>query len=245
MIRSLIRCLAGSLALSLAGCNVVVSDHPWFTASADDPRFSPGLWVALQSEDCSVVATAKLSTWPECAKPFFVRGAELLSPPEAKAGEPPIDPSVFTDLAKWKATSPVLVNGQPMVLQLRTEPIQTDGAVMPSALPAGEGAKFYLYLAVNAVAREPDGAVRSVRVWPVFCGPPPPPAAKGQTQKLEDLGSSGVSHKPFPGIHRGKVGCEADNAAAIRKAAALSEGVAVANEMPPFSARWLRNTLAP
>jgi len=250
MIRPIIRRLAMVMALpllgcSLAGCNVVISDHPWFTAGANDPKFSPGLWVALQNDACTFDAAASLASWPDCAKPFFVRGAELLSLPEAKEGQPPIDPAVFGDLAKWKANTPVLVAGQPMVLQLRADVMPTNGGGDPAPSPTAGAANLFLYLAVRAVSSDPGGALQVVRVWPVFCGPPPPPPAKGAVEKLENIGSSAVSRKPFPGLHPAKVGCEAANAAAIQKAAGLSEGVAAANEMAPFTARWLRATLAP
>jgi len=236
MSRSTIRILVAALALPLAACNVVVSQKPWFTASPGDPRLSPGLWVALQNGACSFSPTAKLETWPDCAKPFFVRGTELLGAPEARQGEPPLDPAVFSDLGKWQGSTPVMVAGNPLVMQLRSD-------VMQNGAPAGDG--FYLYLAMQPQVRDGDGTIRAVRIWPVFCGPPPPPPARGETQSIEDIGNSGVSRRPFPGLHKAKVGCEADSAAAIRRAAALSEDVAVANEMPPFSAKWLRATLVP
>ncbi|MDE2403944.1 MAG: hypothetical protein KGM17_04415 [Sphingomonadales bacterium] len=231
MIRSAIRAAVAVLALPLAACNVVVSQHPWFTAGADDPRLAPGLWVALQNDACTFDATRPLASWPECAKPFFVRGRELLSPPEPDKEQPARDAAVFADPARWQSSTPVIVAGNPMVMELRADVVQ------PASEPAP---KFYLYLALQPLAQAADGTLQALRIWPVFCGPPPPPSRQGETQTLDQLGSSGVSKRLFPGLKRAKVGCEASGADAIRKAAALSEGVAAANEMPPFKARWLR-----
>ncbi len=253
MIRAMSRLLAVlPAALLLAGCNVVTSEKPWFTASAADPRLAPGLWVVLQSSECAFDGVTALDKWPDCAKPFFVRGGEVLSPPDSKPGQPSVPPEVFDDLGKWKSTVPVLAAGDPMVWQLHPDVVATDGEGRP--LPPVDGATSaisdmagiaYLYIALRPVARNPDGTLRSVRLWPVFCGPPPPQAKASAPVSIQDMASEMVTHQPFPGLVRGKLGCTAASVTALRGAASLSEGVAAANGMPPAVGHWLRAGLGP
>jgi hypothetical protein len=258
MIRSMSRFLAaGPAVLLLAGCNVVTSEKPWFTASAADPHLAPGLWVMLQSSACEFESGATLDKWPDCAKPFFVRGGQVLSPPDSKSGEPPVPLEVLADLAKWKSTVPVLADGDPMVWQLHPDVVATDGEGHPLAPAEGAAPPFpgmagmaYLYIALRPVARDTDGTLRSIRLWPVFCGPPPPKSksetgASGAAGSIEDMAAQMVTRQPFPGLIRGKMGCTAASVAALRGAAALSEGVAAANGMAPIAGHWLRAGVTP
>lgn len=255
MTRSMPRLLAVMpAALLLAGCNIVTSEKPWFTATAADPRLAPGLWAMLQSSACELQPDAALDKWPDCAKAFFVRGDQILSPPDAKSGESPVPPEALADLTKWKSTVPVLAAGDPMVWQLHPNVVPTDGEGHP--LPAPEGAMpaipgmadmAYLYIALRPVAVDPEGTLRGVRIWPVFCGPPPPKSQAKATgeSSIDAAAAQMVTHQPFPGLVRGKLGCTAASVAALRGAAALSEGVAAANGMAPIAGHWVRAALAP
>jgi hypothetical protein len=57
-----------ALALSLGGCNMVVSDRPLFTKADthDTPVFKAGLWGA-EDPNCVFDSTQPLESWPKCA----------------------------------------------------------------------------------------------------------------------------------------------------------------------------------
>ncbi|MBW8783519.1 MAG: hypothetical protein JF593_02580 [Novosphingobium sp.] len=245
MIRSACRfAFAAATAALLAGCNVVLSEQPWLTSHADDPRLAPGLWAVLRTPQCPLDAAATVDAWPECARPVFVRGRELLAPPEAKHDGPPVAAEVLRDLARWNASTPVLGDGEPMLLQLQADVSTSDGEGATAATAVRHKGP-YLYLALHPLTRAAGGAVSSVRLWPVFCGPPPPERPATATPSIDTLASAGMTSRPFPGLSIAKLGCAASNLTALRQAAALSEGVAAANGMPPLEAHWLRAGLAP
>src|SRR5579863_4115838 len=252
MIRSMSRLLAVvTAALLLAGCNVVTSEKPWFTASAADPHLAPGLWVMLQSSECAFDGAAALDKWPDCAKPFFVRDGEILSPPDSKSGDPPVPPEVFADLGKWKSTVPVLAAGDPMIWQMHPDVVAADGTGHPlppdedaiSSFP-GMAGLAYFYIALRPVARDLDGTLRGVRLWPVFCGPPPPRAKASAAGSIQDMVAQLVTHQPFPGLALGKFGCTAATPSLRLAAPCRAVTLAAVNGMPPVAGHWLRAGLA-
>jgi hypothetical protein len=71
---------AAAFLLGLSGCNLVVSEEPWFTEAdaVPMPVLRDGLW---RSDDagCRVDESKPAERWPDCAEPLFVRGAEAWS----------------------------------------------------------------------------------------------------------------------------------------------------------------------
>lgn len=233
--------LAMAALMALAGCNMVISDKPWFAAGDPSVRLADGLWV-MEKPDCKFDPAAALPAWPECAQPLFVRGGAFLTPPDNHDPDAPKDRHLDVPLERWEATVPVLAGGDPIIVQLHLEAgPKSDVSIQPERLP-------YLYLAMRAGQRDPDGTLRAMRMWPVFCGPPPAKkagSARNKVSSLDQLADETFTSAPFPGLKRADPGCNADSVAALRGAAAKSEAVAVANGVPPIDSHWLRAGLAP
>lgn len=230
-------------ALWLAGCNLVLSEQPWFTARDDAPRLRPGLWAFVKSPTCKFDPASAVTEWPECAGPVLVRGSELVSPQDAsKADDPAARKSRLADVKNWQATTPVFAAGDPMIWQLHPEAKAGDGG--DASTPLGEVKVPYVYLASRVTMRGPQGQMQTLRLWPVFCGPPPLKRS-GKTHSLDALADESFTDRPFPGLKRHDPGCVAASEAALREAAVRSEAVAAANGVPPLEIRWVRETVEP
>lgn len=227
--------LAMATLMALAGCNMVISEKPWFAAGDPSVRLADGLWV-MEKPDCRFDPAAALPAWPECAQPLFVRGSAFLTPPDNRDPDAPKDRHLDVPLERWESTVPVLAGGDPIIVQLHLEsnPKSDDSiAIPPDQLP-------YLYLAMRAAQRDPDGTLRAMRMWPVFCGPPPAKVARDKASSPDRLADETFTSAPFPGIRRAETGCNAESVDALRGAAGKSEAVAAANGVPPIDAHWLR-----
>lgn len=220
------RLMIAGLALGLGGCNMVVSDKPWFAASeAAQPGLKDGLWVNLKGPDCQFDPALAVQDWPECAQPMLVDGA-FYRGPNGKADE---DKAQLADVAKWDKIEHVLVAGDPLIDQIDMKSGADD--------PTRSDSKGYLYIAARIVKRDADGRAIEVQRWPVACGPMPKQLPK---RKGMPIPSDFVTKAPFPGLKVKDSACTAADIAALRRAAALSEKIAVPNKTPPITSRWVR-----
>ena len=210
---------------ALSACNMVVSDKPWFDA-ASGPQLKDGLWANLDSPSCKLEAGTQLAKWPECAKPMMIRGNTYLGPP---ASDDPAQQAARFNPAKWQPLPHVLVEGDPQVDQLFLQ-----APASGETAPDGNARKsMYLYLAVKPTARDPDGRITATLRWPVMCGP------RARNTKGKDGQPIFVTDRPFTGLVVAEGACTARDPAALRNAAAQSEGVAQAAGFPTIVSRWI------
>ena len=135
-----------ALASLLAGCNVVVSDKPWFTATgaANAPKLREGVWLgsSIFSSPCAVDERRPIDAWPDCAKPVRIQKVAMVGLSKANG--------------RWQRTSYryVLANGLPFVLQV--------GATQ-------NGKSGYVYDWVRVTDLDDQGRVIAFTGGPVLC----------------------------------------------------------------------------
>ena len=216
--------LALSAMISLSACNMVVSEKPWFDA-ASGPQLKDGLWANLDSPDCVVDPAKTLAQWPECAQPMMIRGNAYSGPP---VGTDPAAAAARFDTSKWQPVAHVLSDGTPQIDQIFVEPpAGSDGP------PVADRKSMYLYIAVKPIARDSAGLITETRRWPVLCGPMP------KNPKDKNGKANFITDQPFAGLTVAEAVCTAKNPAALRNAAAQSEGVAQAAGFAIVLSRWI------
>ncbi len=217
--------LAALLGLALGGCNLVVSEQPWFAAgAAQQPGLKDGLWVNLKDAKCRFDPAEAIQDWPDCAQPMLVQGGYYRGPGPGQG-----DPGQLADVDKWERMAHLLAAGEPAIDQIDLSSADEADAARPT--------KGYLYLATRITARDEQGRAVAVVRWPVACGPLPKRQSRGKSRPGDH-----VSAKPFPGLVVKDSICTASDIDALRRAAALSEQVAVPNGTPPIISRWVRDT---
>jgi hypothetical protein len=148
-----------ALASLLAGCNVVVSEKPWFAANgaASTPRLREGVWLgsSIYSTPCVVDERRPIDTWPDCARPTLVQKFGLVG--------------LSKDKGRWRRTAYryVLADGQPFILQV--------GA-------SQNGKTGYVYDWVRVTGLDDQGRVIAFTAGPVFCAGP---ATSGGSTSLQ------------------------------------------------------------
>lgn len=219
--------LAG--AVMLGGCNMVVSERPWFDAPSG-PQLKDGIWAIVDMDECAVDPAAALVDWPDCARPVLVRGGEYLGPASGDDDRPPAE---RLDPARWDKIAHVLADGTPQIDQIAAKhPV---GSGRPPVDGVDEGKPFYIYTAVQPSATDSDGRITALRRWPVLCGPKPVRKA-GMTGR-----SRFVTEKPFKGLKIDGDSCTAKDLAALRRAAAGSEAIAGGDGYSIIISRWVRD----
>ena len=183
------------LALALGGCNMVVSDTPWFTTAdeAGGPRLREGLWAGPPDAGCTFKESDPADQWPKCANGILLKDHRMT--PLGKQGA-----SATMNIGAY-----VLAAGPPPIWQMRLTP--------SDALPMGGDLPQYIYLGFAPTKTDPDGRVTGFSSWLVQCGP-----LSGTGDKAET-----VTHAPFPGLVVGKVNCTAKARADLLNAARLSK----------------------
>ena len=210
----LIAAVAASL---LGGCNMVISEQPWFAAEASGPQLRQGLWVNLDPKGCTFDAAKPIEEWPECAEPMIVRGADYVLRDEEAEGGP-----------KWQTVPHVLAQGTPLVDQIEWYDKDKTGT---------KAKTIYLYFGLTATAQGSDGAITAVKRWLVQCGPIDPPG----TEKAEPGPPQMVTARPFAGLTVEGSNCKAANADALRGAARDSEAIASDDGNSPVMGHWVRD----
>lgn len=251
--------LIACLGLSLAACNMVVTETPMFTAADQTgPMMREGVWLA-DDPDCKVDTAKRADAWPECAQWFVYRGGQMEFPNEKP------------DLPFSGPVPIIVAGGEPQVWQMTLGMPAKDG---------DDGAQMNLYAGFEPLERDGQGRVVRYRSWPALCGPPPPEsgedggaegdgearltraAFEGQPKnsrrasedgfgadeafadtppdepslddlKLPDL----MTKEPFPGLTlMGKAGCKPDDEAALRNAVRASRAFEDEHE----EVRWVK-----
>jgi hypothetical protein len=228
----------------LSGCNMVVSEEPWFSAAdaAPAPVLRDGLWRSTES-DCRFEETKPAEQWPDCADAVFVRGEERWSMRWKDTDERGRHRRTF---AGWQSGNPLhdglaVPNGDHLIVQFRS-----DGA--PDASPsdaadhgAGEAeTPSYMYAAIRPAEYDGEGKATVLETWGVQCGPlpDPKPSPRRQSRSRRDEAeetTASVTDRPFPGLTVVDDDCIAESAEALRRAAVLSEALGNKNK-----SRWVR-----
>jgi hypothetical protein len=216
MRRKLAAILAPALLL---GCNVVYSEHPWFTSAnaAGAPRLRDGLWVVMDTPDCRLDESQPPEKWPECAEAMVVEGDRLLS---LNWTSDPVTGARKRDGADVAET--VLAAGNPRVLQFH--------ALGKEGEEGGTKAdKMWFYLGIRMTSRDTSGRITGFNRWVVNCGPTPP-----------EGDATGATRHPFHGIAVDGKDCTATSVSALRNAAARSERLPGKSGRPDIvPARWV------
>lgn len=201
----------------LIGCNMVVSDRPWFseTDAAGAPALRDGLWVMLEDADCRFDDSLPADQWPECAGALTVEGNRLTSREwdQPEAGGP-------RTLSSTDRAEIVLAAGNPRIMQFRS---------LGKAGDNGKEDSGWFYVGIRPTAQDASGRITAFNRWLVQCGPPPPP------------GGRYVTRHPFRGLTVMGSDCTATSLAALRNAAARSERLRNSKgqiDTPP--AHWVR-----
>jgi hypothetical protein len=159
MRRAALICLAGLLA----GCNIVTSTTPLFSAYGAQGRaqLRPGVWIE-EKQGCAVDTALPMDRWAACADGWVVEPNLIL------AGRDPGAPR-----ATWVRYPIVLARGDPAILQVT---MAEDG-----------GAPTYVYGGLRPLKQDGQGRVIEYRLWVAQCGPPPPPDPSGQRSAVGTL----------------------------------------------------------
>lgn len=249
MMKSVLRMLLVTILLPLlGGCNIVVSEQPWFTGeqATGAPRLRPGVWVNAASPDCEFDEAAPFGSLPECAGPAMVLadGTYAGLPKPEKRDRPGF---AMTDPRTWDQIRHVLVAGEPMIDQLSAKDAfrneDDDDADENGPMKSG-----FIYLAVEPSSFDPEGRILAVQIWLVQCGPiergtlSVASGAKRSTEaKAENLFP--VTRKPFKGLKMVDDVCMATSELALRNAASKSKSIATGEQDGVTRRRWLRDNL--
>lgn len=224
--------LAAVALAGLSGCNVVVSEEPWFTEADSEgvPTFRDGLWLRAAT-DCDVDVAAPPEQWPECADATRIRGREWLG---MRWTDPEDGQRTFVG---WETIPMLIAKGDPMVIQLSANALGPPVAVEADAdvIDLDDVDEFtggYLYAAMRPTKLDQNGEVVAYETWPVLCGPEP--AARGAGTDEDPFVGPYVTRHPFPGLTVVGDQCVADSSDALRAAAILSDPLAQHNET-----RWV------
>jgi hypothetical protein len=211
-------------ASALAGCNLVLSDQPWFgeADSIGAPTMRDGLWLVAGDPSCKADETRPIEFWPECAAVLVVRGEEHLEP---QWTWPAIHGKPFKQLLEWQVSTVRLATGSPLILQSKVETERADRPV-------------YRYFGIAPGKLDEQGRLVSITIWPVQCG-----RLEKQPTQVEKDGSNNQEHvtrSPFPGLTLTDENCTAQTADALRAAARASAGLSERDGEPPRAAHWVR-----
>lgn len=188
--------------VSLGGCNMVMSEEPWFTEAdaVGAPHLRDGLWISTNSEDCPVDKAQPPEQWPECAIAVRTQGNQW-SALKGSSGEDGRRTS-----PGWEKVDALLVAGDPAIVQGK----MTDDS--------DEVDPVYAYGVIRPTRRDDQGRIVEFMAGFVSCGPLP-------ADKEDEDGLALVTKSPFAGIKIVDGDCVADNAEAVRNAARQSEAI--------------------
>lgn len=204
----------------LLGCNVVYSEHPWFTEvdAAGAPRLKDGLWAVMETSDCRFDENQPPEKWPDCADAMVVEGDRLLS---MEWTSDPVSGGRKPERADLAET--VLAAGNPRVLQFHALGKEGDE-------DGGKADKMWFYLGIRQTSQDASGRITGFNRWLVNCGPLPPGAS-----------AMDITKHPFRGIAIDGKDCNATSVSALRNAAAGSERLPGKSGQPDIMpARWIR-----
>lgn len=233
------------LLFGLSGCNLLVSEEPWFSAADAQPAPSmrDGLWLSA-TPDCRVDERKPAERWPDCASATFVRGEERWSMQWEDLDARGRRRRTFAgwESAESDGDTLFVANGDHLIVQSRAE---GEAQAAPTDEPAPgaetERAAGYGYGAIRLLSHDEAGKVTALEFWYVQCGPlSEPELTPARRRRLRDDPElveerNDVTDDPFPGLTVVDDNCVADSVDAVRNAAALSEAL-----QPPSQIRWIR-----
>ena len=200
----LILVMAGLLLLG--ACNMVVTKEPLFSKAdgARDAQLRPGVWRQTDHDPCDFDESKPITDWPSCANSSVVKDGEVGGYNTDADGK-----------KTWASTDLILAGGEPRVIQVLMKDLGVKGL---GELPFGP---MYLYMAVHPTKTDGQGFIVAYDAWPILCGPPPPPDAKGPDGKAMRMGTL----KPLPGLTMDKDdnNCTTSSQAVVRAAAKASQ----------------------
>jgi hypothetical protein len=185
-------------ALTLSGCNMVMSAAPMFSVAdaAGAPPLKPGVW-ASPDPSCSFDKAKPASEWPSCASGAVISGDKAWA-----VGHPE------------KASPYIMASGDPRVMQA----IADISSMASAGVTVSEKGPIYLYIALKPTAHDGDGRITAADAWFIQCGPPPP---KPKDDAANDPKNYATKH-PLPGMVMDNGECSPKDKAAVRNAAAAS-----------------------
>lgn len=217
------RILIFASLLLLGACNMVVTKQPLFSTAdaAGAAQLRPGVWRETPQSPCDFDETKPLADWPGCANGFIMRDGE--------AGGYNIDAN---GKKTWTSSELIFAGGEPRVIQVLMKDLGVKGL---GELPFGP---MYLYVAAHPTSLDEQGRIVAFTVWPILCGPPPPPDAKGRDGNAMRTGTL----KPLPGLTMDKDNnnCTTSSQAVVRAAAKASADWQ--GSSPATEDRWIRDS---
>jgi hypothetical protein len=193
------------IGLLLGGCNMVVTKTPLFSKAdtAGEAQLRPGLWRETPQDPCDFDETKPFAEWPGCANGFIVKDGQVGGYNTDADGK-----------KTWTSSDLVVAGGEPRVIQVLLKDLGVKGL---GELPFGP---MYLYMAAHPTKTDDQGRIVAYTAWPILCGPPPPPDAKGPDGKAMRMGTL----KPLPGLTMDKDdnNCTTSSQAVVEAAAKAS-----------------------
>ncbi len=259
------RALMACALAALAGCNMVMTEKPMFTAADGKgaPRIRPGVW-RDDKPNCAVDETLPQDKWPPCAKAAPGVGAPTLW--LEVAGDPPLlqvplklpgeNPAYL-----YMAFRPLKLDGQGRVIAMKSWPVKCGPPPPPDPMPAAEPPPAPRPKTPHAP--EPPGLYSPTEPSSLTrqysdADAATPPATdedddaemtaalaklKASTEKLSaDMARLSPTKAPLSGLKMSSEGatCTPDSAAALRNAAKASEAWASENA----TSHWVREPIA-
>ncbi len=189
--------------LLLGACNMVVTKTPLFSKAdtVGEAQLRPGVWRETPRDPCDFDETKPFIDWPGCANGFIVTDGQVGGYNTDANGK-----------KTWSSSDLLVAGGEPRVIQVLLKDLGVKGL---GDLPFGP---MYLYVAARPT--KIDARIVAYTAWPILCGPPPPPDAKGPDGKAMRMGTL----KPLPGLTMDKDdnNCTTSSQAVVRAAAKAS-----------------------
>ena len=227
-------------SLLLGACtNMVRSQTPWFGPADAEvvPRLRDGVWAAVDP-DCRFDVNRPLEQWPGCAQGRVIRGGDELDLSYIDSED---EHGRRGRSYGWSSAAFVLAAGAPRIHQRACgEPRGGQAAAEATTEePARDEAVsrlVYCYAGLRADGVDAEGRIVAFTTWPIWCGPFP--------RRAEGERGPNVTEAPFPGLTVVGEHCVADDVAALRAAARVSETLHTPDELTdplgPIRFRWIR-----
>lgn len=178
--RSFLLSAVAAPSVLLAGCNMVVSERPWFSsADAENAaKLKPGLWALSKCDPGNALHCTTLT--------IEVTGSELR---RHEPNDLPAEATRQDALLEKTRVNYLVIPGDPIIIQVQMR--------APPELQREPGANTTAYLGFAPTERDADGQVIAGAVWPLVCGPEPKPG--DANYGLQDEQGSVTNH-PLPGL---------------------------------------------
>jgi hypothetical protein len=216
VIRTKLFVLAAAIlgAMTLSGCNLVMSPTPVFTTAdaAGAPPLKSGVW-ASPDKDCKLDEAKPAAEWPSCASGAIIKDGKAWAVGHAD-----------------KATPYVLAAGEPRVMQAVADISDVAG----QGVTVSQKGPIYMFIALKPVSHDDAGAITRAEAWFIQCGPPPAKPKDGSAAS-NDPKAYGTKH-PLPGMTMDNGECSPKDKAAVRGAAGPSRAWAD----PVMEMHWVR-----